>query len=226
MQTPTLARLADPDLTRLMYEGVINDTQRLLTSGSPAEAIVAGIAGMYEERLARQVHGLDWPPARLPPDATPGEAAGLIGGILAWHDGPATPVFARLAQAPVTVRVTCAAHRELEADEAGPLKAAPGVPVYGRTGEMTAGGVLVARTWLLLVRGRIPLDALEAIQEGQSAGEALEPYGMRRGRRRVRLSRADATIHASALLFLGAMPAGMAEERVTRQFCEHVALLA
>jgi hypothetical protein len=39
------------------------------------------------------------------------------------------------------------------------------------------------------------------------------------------LSRADATVDASAVLSLGDLPVGTAEEHVTEQFCRHVVSL-
>ena len=90
---------------------------------------------------------------------------------------------------------------------------------------MTAGDLAVARTCLVLIPERLPGVAWGAIQEGQPAGEALAPYGMRRGRRKVCLSRADATVDASAVLTLGDLPIGTAEEHITAAFCRHVVSL-
>lgn len=226
MQSSALRDLTTPDMAYLgLLHEVIADIRYLDRPGTSDEAFRSGVRHAIDERIPPGPGPLDWPPARLAPGSTPADAAGLISGILAWHSGPATLVLGRLAGAPVAIEVTRAAHRELSAAEAATLKAGPGTRVYERDGRMAAGSVLVARTRLLLIRARIPGGAWEAIQEGQPAGEVLAPYGMRRGRRKVSLSRSAATVDASAVLSLGDLPIGMAEERVTRSFCEHVALL-
>jgi hypothetical protein len=226
MQTTVLKDLTTPDMAQLglLYE-VIADIRRLDRPGTNDEAFRSGVRQHLAERLAMFTEPLDWPPARLEPGDTAADAAGMISGLLMWHDGPATPVFAQLAQAPVTITVTRATHRGLTPGEATTLEAESGTRAYEREGNMTAGEVLVARIRLILIPGRIPGVAWGAIQAGQPAGEALEPYKMRRDRRKVSLSRAAATVDASARMLIG-VPVGMAEEHVSERFCRHVALLA
>ena len=202
----------------------LNDIDRLLNKeGLPDSAVRSGVRHILEDRLPPLSIALDWPPARLAPGSTPSDAAGMISGLLGWHEGPATGLLSQLAGSPVTIEVIRCAHREIDGDEAAVLKAPPGIRVYERAGIMTAGALTVASTRLVLVPSRLPGEAWAAIQGGRPAGEALEPYGMRRDRRRVCLSRLDATVDASATISLGSLPVGMAGERVTPEFCAHVA---
>lgn len=223
MQHSVLSALATPDLVYLgLLAGVIEDIRHLDRDDLPDAAFRSGVLRAIDERLPPDVGPLDWPPARLAPGSTAADAAGMISGLLGWHEGPATALLSQLAGAPVTIEVTGACHRDLADDEAGVLKAEPGTRAYERTGIMTAGTLTVARTRLVLVPSRLPGEAWAAIQEGQPAGEALESYGMRRDRRRVCLSRLEATVDASAVLYVG-RPVGLAEEHVTEGFARHVA---
>jgi hypothetical protein len=102
----------------------------------------------------------------------------------------------------------------------------PGMRACERVGVMTAGDLAVAVTRLVLIPERLPGVAWGAIQDGQPAGEALGPYGMHRIDRKVCLSRVDATVDSSAVLTLGDMVIGAAEEHVTQELCEHVSRVA
>jgi hypothetical protein len=225
MHASAFSDLSAPGLvTTFAMWDALTDIDRLLhQDGLPDAAVRSGVRHILEDRLPPLSSPLDWPAGRLAPGSTPADAAGMISGILMWHSGPATLVLGQLAGAPIAIEVIRACHRELSCDEATRLLALPGTPAYEREGRMTAGGVLVARTRLVLIRARIPAGAWEAIQAGAPAGEVLEPYGMKRGRRKVCLSREDATVDSSADLLLGDLPIGQAEERVTREFAEHVA---
>ena len=224
MKSSVLSALATPDLVYLgLLAGVIEDIRHLNRDDLPDAAFRSGVLRAIDERLPPDVGPLDWPPARLAPGSTAADAAGMISGLLGWHEGPATALFTQLAGSPVTIEVTRCAHRAITGEEAGVLKAAAGTRVYEREGLMAAGTLTVASTRLVLVPSRLPGEAWAAIQGGQPAGEALEPYGMRRDRRRVCLSRLDATVDASATISLGNLPVGMAGERVTPEFCAHVA---
>jgi len=224
MQPPGLAT---PDLVHLslLFE-VIADIRQLDRPALPDAAFRSGVRHAIEERLPPLPGPLDWPAAQLPPGSTPADAAGYIYGQLAWNTGPATAVLARLARAPVTIEVTRCAARRLTADEAAAMDAGEDSRCYEREGLMTAGRVTVARVRLLIVQSRIPAAALEAILSGKPAGEVLEPYGMARDRCRAGVSRENATVDTSAILRLGSLTAGQAEEHIGRQFCEHVAALA
>lgn len=226
MQTSVLKSLTTPDIAYLglLYE-VIADIRRLDQPATCDEAFRSGVRHAIDERIPAGPGPLDWPPGRLAPGSTAADAAGMISGLLAWHSGPATRVLSHLAGTPVAIEITRAAHRALSATEAAGLAAAPGTRAYDRDGIMTAGDLAVARTRLLLIPERLPGVAWGAIQDGQPAGEALAPYGMTRGRRKVSVSRSGATVDASAVLSLGDLPIGTAGEHVTGEFCRHVASL-
>ena len=222
-----LKSLTTSDLVTMfaMWDALADIDRLLSEEGLPDSAVRSGVRHILQDRLPPLSVALDWPPARLAPGSTPADAAGMISGLLGWHEGPATGLLSQLAGSPVTIEVTGACHRDLTDGEAGVLKAEPGTRAYEREGLMTAGTLAVASTRLVLVPSRLPGEAWAAIQAGQPAGEALQPYGMRRDRRRVCLSRLDATVDASAVLHAG-RAVGMAGERVTREFCAHVAALA
>jgi hypothetical protein len=224
MQPTTLKNLGTSDLVTLfaMWDALTDISQLLAEEGLPDSAVRSGVRHILEDRLPPLSMALDWPPARLAPGSTPADAAGMISGLIGWHEGPATALFTQLAGAPVSIEVTRCAHRAVDPDEAGILKTPPGIRVYERWGVMTAGTLTVASTRLVLVPSRLPGEAWAAIQAGQPAGEALEPYGMRRDRRRVCLSRLEATVDASAVLYVG-RPVGLAEEHVSAEMCAHVA---
>ncbi|MFZ0227617.1 MAG: hypothetical protein WAL41_11860 [Mycobacterium sp.] len=209
----------------LLYE-VISDIRRLDRCGTNDASFRWGVRSAIAERLPPVNGSADWPSYRLIPGSTAGDAADMIATALLRNAGPATALLARLAGAPVTVEVTCAAHRALTPGEAALFGAGHGTRAYEREGVMTAGDLAVAATRLVLIPERLPGVAWGAIQEGQPAGEALGPYGMHRVDRKICLSRVDATVDASASLTLGDTLIGLAEERVTRELCEHAAAMA
>jgi hypothetical protein len=211
----------------------LTDIDRLLRQeGLPDVAVRSGVRHILDDRLPPLSSPLEWPPAAclIAAMRTPADAAGMIAGHLAWDPGPATPLFRRLARAPVGVSDPEPWERKLSEDEAAELAASTGTPAWGRDGEMTArtgaGPVTVAATSLLLIPGRIPPEAMAAIQAGQPAGDVLEPYGMRRVRRRVIADRSGVTVDASAVLVLGDVAVGTAAEHVPAGFCDYVAALA
>jgi len=223
----TLNALNTPDLTHLgLLAEVIADIRQLDRDGLPDAAFRSAVLGAIDERLPPPPGSTDWPAGYLSPGATPADAAGMVQGLLAWNDGPATRVLSGLAGCPVTLGVTRCATRCLTPAEAAVLAADPGARCYERDGTMTAAGIAVARTWLLILQDRIPGAAWEEILSGKPAGEALKPYGMARDRRRAHVSRADATVDASAVLKLGTLPIGVAEEHVTAEFTAHLARMA
>lgn len=227
MKSSAPAALAPSDLTSLGLLREVADNIRRLDQAAPNDAAFrSGTLHAITELLPSPAVPLDWTPSRLAPGSAPAAAAGMIYGHLAWHPGPATALFTRLARAPAAVTVICAAYRALDDDEAADLQAAPGAPAYDREAIMTAGTVDVAWTRLILIRDRIPGEAWAAIQGGQPAGDALAPYGVRRTRRDVTLDRDAPAVTAAADLMLGDTPIGTAEEHVTPEFCAHVARLA
>lgn len=227
MQSSLTDLSAPGSVTTFAMRDALRDIDRLLShAGLPCEAVLSGIRGILAERLPPMHSPEDWPPARLMTGSAPGDAAGMIGGILAWNPGPATAMLSALARHPVTIDAGPFARRGLTGAEAPVLAAEPGTPALEREGVMSAGDLPAARTRLLLLPSRLPADALDLIGDGHPAGEVLAPFGMRRGRRRVCVSRAEATVQASAVLSLGDLPVGAAEENITAELCAHVAALA
>ena len=222
MQTTALKDLTTPGLAQLgLFWEVIADIKRADRPGTSNEAFRSAVRSAIAERLP-PLDG-DWQLPRLAPGSTAADAAGMIAAVMLSNAGPATILLARLARAPITVEVTRAAHRALTPGEAALFAARAGVRAYEREGTMTAGEVTVAATRLVLIPERLPGVAWGAIQDGQPAGAALGPFGMHRIDRKVRLSRLDATVDASAVLVLGDTAIGTAEEHVTAQMCAHAA---
>ncbi len=229
MDGSILQDFSTPGLVSLysMWDALLDIDRLLGQDGLPDAAKVSGVHHILADRLPPLSPPPDLTPGRLPPGSTPADAAGYIMGILAWHTGPATAVFSKLAgDAPITLQGITTADLRLAATEAGDLGARPGMWSWERGAVMKAGTVPVAHTRLVLLPERLPPEAWEAITTGKPAGEVLGPYGMRRGRRRVCVSRAEAAVDASAILSLGELPVGTAAEHVTEAFCSHVAALA
>jgi hypothetical protein len=222
-----LDALVTPDLAHLgLLAEVVADIRQLDGTAANDAAFRSGARQAIDERLPPPPVPLEWPAGHLLPGSTPADAAGLVGGLLAWNSGPAARLLSGLSGCPVTIGVDRCACRCLTADEATALDADPAARAYERDGTMTAAGIAVARTWLLILQDRIPGAAWEEILSGKPAGEALKPYGMARDRRRAHVSRADATVDASAVLKLGTLPIGVAEEHVTAEFTAHLARMA
>ena len=224
MQTTALKDLTTPGLAQLglLFE-VIADIRRLDRPGTNNASFRSAVRSAIAERLPPLPDVPDWPACRLAPGSTPADAAGMIASVMLRNAGPATALLTRLAGAPVAVEVTRAAHRALSDGEAALFGARTGTRAYEREGVMTAGEVAVAATRLVLIPERLPGVAWGAIQEGCPAGEALGPFGMHRIDRRVRLSRPDALVDASAVLVLGDQAIGTAEEHIGPELCAHVA---
>ena len=226
MDGSVLQDLTTPGLVSLysMWDALLDIDRLLRQDGLPDAAVRSGIRHILAERLPPLSSPPDLTPGRLPPGSTPADAAGYIYGILAWHTGPATTVFSRLAgNVPITLGHVATADLRLAATEADDLRARPGMWAWERGAVMKAGTIPVAHTRLLLLPERLPGEAWEAITSGKPAGEILGPYGMRRGRRRVCVSRAEAAVDASAVLSIGELPVGTAAEHVTPEFCAHIA---
>ena len=227
MQSSALKDLTTPGIAQLglLFE-VIADIRRLDRPGTNDASFRSGVRSAIAERLP-PLPGTDQPPATLAPGSTPADAAGMIAAVMLRNAGPATTLLAQIAQAPVTITVTRAAHRTLTPGEAALLNAPDGTRAYERDGLMTTSGdVLVAGTRLVLIPSRLPADAWEAIQAGAPAGAALGPYGMHRTGRKALLSRPAALVDASAVLAVGDQVIGTAGERIPATFCRHIVNLA
>jgi hypothetical protein len=220
MPSTVLKDLTTPGMAQLgLFYEVIADIKRLDRPGTNNVAFRSGVRSAIAERLPPLDDPLDWGLPRLAPGSTAADAAEMIGRVLLRHAGPATAVLSRLAGAPVAVNLSRAAHRAVTPDEGALLEAEGSTRAYEREGELAAGDVPVAGSRLVLIPCRLPPDAWEAIQDGQPAGDALGPYGMRRADRTACVSRLDAVVDASASLVLGDTLIGTAEERVTSELC-------
>ena len=215
MQTTALKDLTTPGMAQLglLFE-VIADIRRLDRPGVNDAAFRSGVRSAIAERLPPLPDSAAWPLAGLAPGSTAADVAFAVSAVLLRNSGPVTPLFTQLARRPVTIEASPFTEAEFD-----------GTAACQRSGTMTAGTLTVAATRLVLIPERLPGVAWGAIQAGEPAGAALGPYGMHRTSRKVRVSRADATVDASAVLSLGDTPVGTAEERVTGAFCSHVALL-
>jgi hypothetical protein len=210
---------------------------QLTQSGSPPDAIVWGIKALIDEKLPPQQGGWrdfrDWPPGRLRAGAGPAEAAGMVGGLLAWRRAPATGLFAELLPGEdIDVKIAGSRLRPFGADpgDEAAFGDAAGQQVYERDGLMLAGATVCAEITLRLLPGRLPAEAWAMIRAGDPCGKALGPYGMTRGRRLVRVNDlgpgtplADPAVEAAALLTLDRRPVGSASERVTAGFIRRLA---
>ena len=229
MDGSVLQDLSTPGLVTVyaMWDALLDISRLLRQDGLPDAAKVSGVGHILADRLPPLTSPPDLTPGRLPPGSTAADAAGYIFSILAWHPGPATAMFSRLAgDQPITLEDVTTADLKLAQTEAGDLAARPGMWSWERCALMKAGCVPVARTRLALLPERLPPEAWEAITSGKPAGEVLGPYGMRRGRRRVCVSRTESAVDASAVLSIGDLPVGTAAEHVTPNYCAYVAALA
>ena len=215
MHSIALKDLTTPGMAQLgLFFEVIADIRRLDRVGTNDAAFRSGVRSAIAERLPLAPDSAAWPLAGLAPGSTAADVAFAVSAVLLRNSGPVTPLFTRLARRPVTIETSPFTEAEFD-----------GTAACQRSGTMTTGSLTVAATRLVLIPERLPDVAWGAIQAGEPAGAVLGPYGMHRIDRKAFPSRADATVDISAVLALGDMPVGMAEERVTRQFCEHVARL-
>ena len=228
MDGSVLQDLTTPGLATVyaMWDALLDIGRLLQQDGIPDAAKVSGVSHILTDRLPPLTSPPDLALSPLPPGSTAADAAGYIYGILSWDPRPATAVFSRLGGEPVTLQDVRTADLRLAPTEAGDLAARPGTWSWERCALMKAGCVPVAHTRLTLLPERLPGEAWEAITAGKPAGEVLEPYGMRRGKRRVCVSRTESAVDASATLTIGDLPVGTAAEHVTPVFCAYVAARA
>jgi hypothetical protein len=150
----------------------------------------------------------------------------VVHGQLAWNAGPATRILSGLSGSPVTFTAGPCAVRGLRAQEAAALDADPLDRCCERPGTMTAAGITVARTKLLVLADRCPPGAWKAIYSGQLAEEALGPYGLAWDRREFTSEPGSAAVSATSVLRIGDVPAALAGENVPAAFCDHLAAMA
>ena len=194
---------------------VIADIRQTLDAGTPDTAKLAAIAGYLDERA---------PPPRMDPD----QAAAVIAARLIAADGPATEVFAALLHREITLRVIGPHVRDPDPGERALLRLRVGEQLYVREGYLLAGSIQCAKTTLRLAHGRVAEVAGDTawgrIRAGEPCGTVLAPHGLRRPRRTVEIVPGDARpVRSSAVLYLGALPAGIAAEEVPDSLCAWLA---
>jgi hypothetical protein len=218
---------ATTDITLTSYRDAIVLIADLLASPSPDEAVRSAIGQVIAERIPPPVVSLHWPPARLAPGSTWGEAARQIAAHLQWNAGqPASCLLGEFAGTTLVPRFAAPAMGKVDDDDtARLLDAAPGDQLYERTGAFYAGHAVVAYTRLALLTDRLPAEAWAAIWEGHPCGEVLNPYGMRR-RCQAQATGGDPAVVSSAVLSIGGRPVGLSAEHIPASFCQHLADLA
>jgi hypothetical protein len=219
--------LQQADTTLTVYRDAIALIADLLASPSPDQAKLSAIGQVIAERLPPPAVSLHWPPARLAPGSTWGEAAGQIAAHLSWNAGqPASCLLAEFAGTTLVPAFSEPVMAKVDDDDtARLLDAAAGDQLYERTGAFYAGRAVVAYTRLVLLSDRLPGEAWAAIWDGRPCGEVLHPYGMRR-RCRAEATGGDPAVVSSAVLSIGGRPVGLSAEHIPAAFCQRLARLA
>ena len=156
----------------------------------------------------------------------------VLAAIMAASTRPATEVLERLSGHALSIKVAASGERPLADAERHRLNADGIVSCCYRTGLLVTGdGTVAAGTFLLWLPARLPYDACRALEKGdEPAGRILGPLGMRRADRRAlattgieEITGNDAAVRSSAVLVVGGMAVGIAEENITMAFAEALA---
>ena len=227
LKTPAQSAAADLDLPLVpsvamltALWGVIMDTEQVLASDTPDTAKLSAIASYLDERVPGH-HPLD---RRVSPD----EVAALIAARLIGTDGPATDVFARLLRREIALHVIGPHVRDPDPAERAQLRMRDGEQLYVREGYLLAGSIQCARVTLRICPDRVIRQASGVawgrIRSGLPCGTVLGPHGLRRPRRSVEIRPGDTRpVRCSAVLYLGVMPVGFADEDVPDSLCTWLA---
>ena len=143
---------------------------------------------------------------------------------------PLTALLEDLTRTPVRIEVLASGERPLTDREQYRLNA-EGLACRWRHGLLIADGQVAASTSLLWLAARLPEQACRELDAGEKpAGAILRPYGMRRTDRRAmattgieEVTGQDAAVMSSAVLAIGKVAVGIAEEVITRAFAEQLA---
>jgi hypothetical protein len=145
--------------------------------------------------------------------------------LAAWLNAtpqPLTAIIGEHSRAPVRLQVLAHGERPLTSREQFRLSAEGLAACRWREGLLWAGDELAASVSLLWLPARLPAAACLALDAGvEPAGRVLAPYGLKRTDRRAMAAAGtggDAAVTASAVLTVGTVAAGIAEERITRRF--------
>jgi hypothetical protein len=206
--------------------GVILDTEHTLAGDAPDAAKLSAIASYIDERVpghqaGRQQPGVAW-------GSSADEVAGLIAARLVTADGPATAVFARLLRRDIGLHPLGPHVRDPDAAERETLRLHDGDQVYVREGYLLAGTIQCAKTVLKCVPDRIieraGPGAWARIRAGEPFGAVLEPHGLRRPVREVKIRPgANYPVRSRAGCYLGALPVAIAAEDVPDSLCTWLA---
>ncbi len=157
------------------------------------------------------------------------DVADVLAAVLRASTRPATEVLESLGSCALHIDVLATGERALTDHEQHRLSAAGIISCCYRTGLLRTGdGTVAAGTFLLWVPCRLGYDTCRALEKGEEpAGRILGPLGMRRADRRAlattgieEITGDDAAVRSSAVLVVGGMAVGIAEENVTRAFAE------
>ncbi len=154
--------------------------------------------------------------------------------LAAWMNAspkPLTALLEDLTGTPVSIQVLASGERALTGREQFRLGAESLEACHWRHGLLIADGQVAASTSLLWIPARLPAQACRELDAGERpAGAILRPYGMKRTDRRAmattgieEVTGQDAAVMSSAVLTVGKVAAGIAEETITKRFAEALA---
>ena len=154
--------------------------------------------------------------------------------LAAWLNAtpkPLTALLEDLTRTPVSLQVLASGERALTDREQFRLGAGGLIACHWRHGLLIADGEVAASTSLLWLPARLPVEACRELDAGEKpAGAILRPLGMRRTDRRAmatsgieEVTGQDAAVMSSAVLTVGKVAVGIAEECITRVFAEALA---
>lgn len=149
--------------------------------------------------------------------------------LAAWMNAtpkPLTALLEDIARTPVRIQVLASGERPLTSRERYRLGAEGLTGCNWRHGLLIADGEVAASTSLLWLPARLPWEACQALDAGDKpAGAILGPLGMKRRDRRAmatsmieEVTGQDAAVISSAVLTIGKIPVGIAEECITKRF--------
>jgi chorismate-pyruvate lyase len=139
---------------------------------------------------------------------------------------PLTALLEDLTRTPVRIEVLASGERPLTDREQYRLSAPDVTACRWRHGLLVADGQVAASTSLLWLPARLPDEACRELDAGERpAGAILRPLGMKRTDRRAmatsgieEVTGQDAAVMSSAVLSVGKVAVGIAEETITRVF--------
>ena len=150
----------------------------------------------------------------------------VLSAWMAATPKPLTAMLEDLTKTPVQVQVLASGERALTVPEQFRLGAGGLLTCRWRHALLLADGHVAASTSLLWLPARLPAEACRELDAGDvPAGKILRPLGMRRTDRRAmattcieEVTGQDAAVMSSAVLSVGKVPVGIAEECITKRF--------